>query len=151
MKHYLFATFVLFVVTACNSNKLISQKTLEARNYQEISGMPNTASESERLFERADINAMYPDGTRGIYQHIAKNVKFPESARKNNIQGKVVLTFIVEKNGYVSNVTVIESVSEDVDKEAIRLISSLERFYPAFQNGKPVRILYTQPINFSLK
>ena len=82
---------------------------------------------------------------------VSRNVAYPKKARQLNIQGKVYVRFIIEKDGYVSNVEVARSADPELDAEAARVIRMLPRMEPAKVNGKPVRIRYTIPINFRLK
>jgi len=94
---------------------------------------------------------MYPNGQRGINEHIAKTTRYPRQAMADNIQDKVFVEFIVEKDGSLSHIRILESVSPELDAEALRVIGSLDRFHPGFKDGEPVRILYKQPINFKLR
>jgi len=88
---------------------------------------------------------------RMIMALVSRNVAYPKKARQLNIQGKVYVRFIIEKDGYVSNVEVARSADPELDAEAARVIKMLPRMEPAKVNGKPVRITYTIPINFRLK
>ncbi len=137
-------TIIILLITACSLTKLISKDELEKKNYQEVIGVIDENK------PKPDKGALYPNGLKGIYEHIAKTTKYPNSAVENNIQGKVMVEFVVEKNGYVKEAKVIESVSFELDKEALRVILALERFYPGFMDNQPVRVLYRQPINFKL-
>lgn len=85
-----------------------------------------------------------------IQKWIGKNVRYPEIARDNGVQGKVYVQFVVEKDGSVSNITVVRGVDAALDKEAIRVISSMPKWKPGKQRGKPVRVSYTLPIAFQL-
>lgn len=88
---------------------------------------------------------------RMIMALVGRNVVYPKKARQLNIQGKVYVSFIIEKDGYVSNVKVERSVDPELDAEAVRVIKMMPRMEPAKMNGKPVRIRYAIPINFRLK
>ena len=88
---------------------------------------------------------------RMIMALVSRNVAYPKKARHLNIQGTVYVRFIIEKDGYVSNVEVARSADPELDAEAARVIRMLPRMEPAKVNGKPVRITYTIPINFRLK
>jgi protein TonB len=88
---------------------------------------------------------------RMIIALVSRNVVYPKKARQKGIEGKVYVRFIIEKDGYVSNVEVVRSVDPELDAEAARVIKMLPRMAPAKVNGKPVRITYTIPINFRLK
>ncbi len=85
-----------------------------------------------------------------IMKHIAKNFTFPEMARNIGAQGKMYVNFVIEKDGSVSNVIIARGVDKLLDDEAIRTVKTLPKFTPAKQQGKPVRMQYTVPINAKL-
>lgn len=145
MRKLISASIIILLISACSSSKLISKSELDRKNYQEVIGVIDENK------PKPDKYAMYPNGLKGIYEHIAKTTRYPSYSINNNIQGKVMIEFIVEKNGQVKEAKIIESVSAELDKEALRVILALERFYPGFKDDKPVRVLYRQPINFKLK
>ena len=108
----------------------------------------------------ADSNAVYsvvetppvPKGDfKEFYKYIAQRIHYPAEARKKNIQGKVLLQFIVERDGNITNVKVIRSASTDLEAEAVRVISDSPKWNPGRQGGKPVRVYYMVPIAFSLQ
>ncbi len=82
---------------------------------------------------------------------ISKNTKYPQSALENNVEGKVFVKFVIEKDGSITNVEIIKSVDAALDKEASRVIRSMPKWTPGKQRGKPVRVSYTLPINFQLQ
>jgi TonB family protein len=144
MRQLISTAFIILIISACSSTKLISKHELEKKNFQEVIGV------SDENKPKPDKFTLYPNGLKGIYEHIAKTTRYPDNAFKNSIQGRVMVEFIVEKDGQVKEAKIIENISSDLDKEALRVILSLKRFYPGFKDGKPVRILYRQPINFKL-
>lgn len=95
--------------------------------------------------------AKYQCFQKGIMTYISKNFEYPEMARQMGISGKVYVSFVIEKNGKVSNVKVERGVDPSLDKEASRLVNLLPKFTPAKQRGKPCRMSYTVPINFRLQ
>lgn len=95
------------------------------------------------VFEGGDINA--------FRNYIEKNIKYPESAADNGIQGKVIVSFIVEPDGKVTNVKVVRGIDPALDKEAVRVIESSPKWQPGKQRGKPVRVNLTFPVVFKLE
>ena len=79
-----------------------------------------------------------------------KNLRYPADAVKDGIQGRVILTFIVEKDGRLTDIKLAKSVSPSLDKEAVRIVKSMPRWNPGMQDGKKVRAKYTLPISFKL-
>ncbi|HNV81799.1 MAG: TonB family protein [Tenuifilaceae bacterium] len=95
------------------------------------------------VFEGGDINA--------FRNYIAKSIKYPESAAENGIQGKVIVSFIVEADGKVTNVKVVRGIDPALDQEAVRVIESSPKWQPGKQRGKPVRVNLTFPVVFKLE
>lgn len=97
-----------------------------------------------------EASAEFKGGIERFYRFLASNVRYPASARINNIQGKVFLTFVVEKDGSLANIKVLRSPNDDLAGEAIRVLKLSPQWVPGQQHGIPARQQYTVPINFSL-
>jgi len=93
---------------------------------------------------------LFPGGDSMLLAFIGKNTKYPEAAKLNNIQGRVILRFCVTKEGGVDRISVLRGVSSEIDAEAIRVVSTLPQFKPGKQGGKPVAVWYMVPITFTL-
>ena len=93
---------------------------------------------------------MFPGGEQALMLFLRVNVKYPPSAVKRNVQGKVVMQFVVDKTGKVTEIKVAKSVDKALDAEAIRVCKLLPDFYPALENGEPVSVWFTLPITFKL-
>ena len=91
----------------------------------------------------------FPGGNLGLMKFIQKNVKYPPIAEEYNITGKVYISYIVDKSGAVTNVKVVRGVDKNLDAEAVRVVKSLPKYKPGYQRGKPVRVMFTIPINFT--
>jgi protein TonB len=94
---------------------------------------------------------MFPGGEAALLAYIADHTQYPEVAKENNIQGKVIVRFCVTSKGGVDKVEILKSVDPELDKEAIRVVKTLPAFKPGKQGGKPVPVWYMVPINFTLK
>ena len=94
---------------------------------------------------------MFPGGEIELLKYIADHTQYPEIAKENNIQGKVIVRFCVTSKGGVSQVSVLKSVDPELDKEAMRVVTTLPTFKPGKQGGKPVPVWYMVPIAFTLK
>lgn len=94
---------------------------------------------------------MFPGGDAELLKYIAENTQYPEIAKENNIQGRVIVRFCVTSKGGVSQVSVLKGVDPELDKEAIRVVNTLPPFKPGKQGGKPVPVWYMVPITFTLK
>ena len=93
----------------------------------------------------------FPGGTEKLFEFLKENIHYPEIAEENGVQGRVVVTFVVEVDGSISETKVVKSVDSSLDEEAIRVVKLLPKWNPAMLNGKPVRSKYTLPITFRLK
>jgi protein TonB len=118
----------------------------ELNQNQEIAQEP----EEEEVFFIVEQMPEFPGGEKALREYIAKHVKYPTLAQENGIQGKVYVTFIVDKNGNVTNATIARGVDTALDKEALRVINSLPKWTPGKQRGQPVNVSYTVPISFLL-
>lgn len=94
---------------------------------------------------------MFPGGDPELLKYIAEHTQYPEIAKENNIQGKVIVRFCVTAKGGVNQVSVLKGVDPELDKEAIRVVNTLPPFKPGKQGGKPVPVWYMVPIAFTLK
>jgi periplasmic protein TonB len=94
---------------------------------------------------------MFPGGDAEIQKYIGENVVYPEIAKENNIQGRVIVKFCVTPKGGVDQVSVLKGVDPELDAEVVRVVKTLPKFTPGKQGGKPVPVWYTIPINFKIQ
>ena len=106
--------------------------------------------EEEEIFMVVEDQPEFPGGTAALLEYLRKNIKYPAICRENNIQGRVLVTFIANKDGAIVEPEVVKSVNPSLDKEALRVISQMPNWKPGSQRGKPVRVKYTVPVNFRL-
>ena len=102
------------------------------------------------VFDVVEEMPQYPGGPQALFKFLSENVRYPAEAEKAGIQGRVIATFVVEKDGSISQPTVVKSVDPQLDAEAIRVISAMPNWIPGKQNGKVVRVKYTVPLSFHL-
>lgn len=105
----------------------------------------------EEVFLSVEENPEYPGGPAKLLEYVQKNLKYPMMARESDIQGRVFVGFVVEKDGSISNVKVLRGIGGGCDEEAVRVVQSLPKFKPGKQRGNPVRVQYTLPIVFKLQ
>jgi TonB family protein len=94
---------------------------------------------------------MFPGGRELLVRHISANIKYPETAKENGTQGKVVVKFRITSRGSMNGYEITKSVSPELDAEALRVVKTITRFEPAIVDGKPVSAWYYLPILFTLK
>ena len=108
---------------------------------------------AEKTYEMFDIQKppSFPGGEAELLKFLAENIKYPPLARENNIQGVVALTFVVNKNGSVSDVAIVKDIGGGCGKEAMRVAGSMPKWSPGEANGHPVKVRYTLPVRFRLE
>ncbi len=117
----------------------------------EVQTPQEPVSQSNKVYETVEQLPEFPGGIEALIDFLSSNVHYPENAAKNNIEGRVLVQFIVDKTGQVSDVKIARSVDEELDAEALRVAKMLPRFEPGRQDGKPVAVWYTLPIVFKLQ
>lgn len=105
----------------------------------------------EKIFEAVEQPAEFPGGRSALAKWLSNNLRYPEVAQANNIQGRVVVKFTVEKDGSISNPTVVRGVDKDLDREAIRVVKKMPRWNAGKNNGVAVRSYFNLPVNFKLQ
>jgi len=103
------------------------------------------------VFDVVEENPSFPGGDAALMTWLQKNLKYPAAAQENGIQGRVLVSFIVNKDGSIVEPKIIRSVDPSLDKEAARVVSSMPRWKPGKQRGKAVRVKYTLPVTFRLQ
>ena len=132
----------------------IVQIVVEKNDVQDLNSANNVqtvALQDTAVFEVVEVPPRFPGGEIELMKFISRNVKYPAEARDKHVQGRVILTFIVEKDGSISNVRVARPVDPSLDAEAIRVVQSMPKWEPAKQRGQAVRVRYTVPIQFRLQ
>lgn len=107
--------------------------------------------DDNKVFDVVEQNPVFPGGEAALLKYVADHIRYPAMAQENNIQGRVVVQFVVTKTGSIGQVKVVRSKDPDLDREAIRVVKSLPKFTPGKMNGHPVNVWYTLPINFKLQ
>ncbi len=121
----------------------------EANTEEQVTEEP--VPQSKKVYESVEQMPEFPGGMEGLMRYLQQNVQYPPIAVQNNVQGRVVVQFIIDETGQVGDVEVVRSVSEEVDAEAVRVIKSMPKFEPGRQNGEPVAVWYTLPIAFKMQ
>jgi len=116
-----------------------------------ISTRPEEEEEEQQVFFIVEDMPEFPGGEMALRTYIASAIKYPVIAQENGIQGKVYVTFVVGKDGSVSDAKIARGVDASLDKEALRVVNTLPKWKPGKQRGKPVNVSYTVPINFVLQ
>ena len=107
--------------------------------------------EENKVFDVVEQKPSYPGGMGALMQYLSSHIKYPVIAEENGIQGRVICTFVVERDGSITDVKIAKSVDPSLDKEAMRVVSSMPKWIPGKQNGSAVRVKYTLPVTFRLQ
>ncbi|MBQ4393410.1 MAG: energy transducer TonB [Prevotella sp.] len=109
------------------------------------------AVEETKVFDVVEQMPSFKGGDAALMEWLSKNIKYPVIAEENSIQGRVVATFVVERDGSITDVKIVKSVDPSLDKEAVRVLKSMPKWIPGKQNGQAVRVKYTVPVTFRLQ
>ncbi len=107
--------------------------------------------DTNEIFTNVEVLPNFPGGLPAFGKYLSKNIQYPPIARENNIQGRVIVNFVVEKDGSLTDIKVVRGIGGGADEEAIRVLKKSPKWTPGIQNGRPVRVSYTVPVNFTLQ
>ena len=124
--------------------QMVTIEQAEASTATEVAPPPTVDKASRHV----DVLPEFPGGQKAMMQWIAQNIQYPKEAAKANIEGSVIVSFFVEKDGSITNVEVIKSVHELLDKEALRVVNAMPKWKPGMENGQPVRTRFFIPVSF---
>ena len=110
----------------------------------------NTAPD-DSIYTVVEQAPQYPDGQEALLKYLAENIKYPDLARQNNIQGTVFVNFVVEPNGSISNVMILRGIGGGCDEEAMRVVKNMPDWTPGYNDGRAVRVRYNIPIRFIIE
>ena len=171
-----FSLFFMILMTSCRStvrpvSDKLSQSTITAavdESYQEDSSKRIVYAPNGDMVDWEDINIddeptdtneiymvvedspQFPGGLQAFLDYLHDNIKYPESCRRDSIQGRVIISFVVEKDGSINSAEIVKGVHEQLDAEALRVIDAMPKWKPGKQRGKTVRVKYAIPVNFRL-
>ena len=134
-----------------------SEGTTNLNNFKEqinevvIEEKEPVADKPAEVFISVEQMPQFHGGDAALLKYLSSHINYPPMAAENNVQGRVVVQFVVDKTGKVGEVKVVRSVDKELDREAVRVCMSLPKFVPGRQNGQPVSVWYTLPVTFKLQ
>jgi len=131
--------FMSLMATCCLTT-VLAQKTVVSQKNQK-----------EEPFDVVEDMPAFPGGMEAMIQFISNNIQYPADAQKQKVDGRVLVNFVVEKDGSITEVKVIKPTFPSLDAEAVRVVKAMPKWKPGYQKGQAVRVQFTMPINFSLK
>lgn len=144
------------VAVGTENKEGVKDRTVEAvRNDIAVAAPPPTPAPkpevATKIFDVVEEMPSFPGGNGALMSYLASNIKYPVVAQENGVQGRVIVSFVVERDGSISDVRVARSVDPSLDREAQRVVKSMPRWKPGKQNGSAVRVKYTVPVVFRLQ
>lgn len=149
--------FALVFMNSCKRKPKVQKQEMEgtrvvvkAESAEDTAQIKNVES-TEKTFEVVEQMPTFSGGDAALMKYLSENIKYPKAAEKAGEQGRVVVNFIVEKDGAISNVNVVRSVTPTLDAEAVRVIKAMPKWVPGKQDGQFVRVKYNVPVSFRLQ
>lgn len=133
------------------SEKQDAKEEVVAPVSPEAKEAPADSTAKEEVFMVAEQMPEFPGGMKEMLKFLQENVKYPENAMKNNVQGRVIVQFVIEKDGTPTEFKVLRSVDPDLDAEALRVMKAMPKWKPGMQKGQVVRVKFTVPVSFKLQ
>lgn len=151
LKYLLIIPLILTLVLTSNAETLLSsaKEMLAEMQQKPADSQPNRPADDE-VFMVVEKMPQFPGGTEAMFQFLAKNIKYPVEAQTQGTEGRVIVQFVVDKNGKIRDTNIIRSLSPETDKEAIRVVEAMPDWLPGEQRGEKVSVKYTLPIAFKL-
>jgi len=131
---------MMSLMAICCLTTVLAQKTVVSQKDQK-----------EDPFNVVEDMPAFPGGMEAMIQFISSNIQYPADAKKQKVDGRVLVNFVVEKDGSITEVKVVKPTFPSLDAEAIRVVKAMPKWKPGYQRGQAVRVQFTMPINFSLK
>ncbi len=110
-----------------------------------------TEPQSKKVYNSVEQMPEFPGGAAAMMRYLQENIKYPPEAAKNNIEGRVIVQFVIDETGQVGEVKVVRPVSEELDAEAVRVVKTFPKFEPGRQDGEAVSVWYTLPVMFKIQ
>lgn len=135
--------------SASSASVTIGKVSEKPADVQSVAPADGAASDGN-VYSTAEVAPQYPGGPQAMMEYLYQNVKYPEEAMKENIEGRVVVQFVVTKTGEIGDVNIVKGVAPSLDEEAIRVVRGMARFIPGKVGGENVAVWYTLPIAFKI-
>ena len=142
------------LLAGCNANNQQTETVAPDESettIETVASATPAATTTDSVFEVAEVMPEFPGGTQALLNTIAQKLKYPQKAIDDQIEGRVVLQFIVDKQGKITDIQVLRGITPELNQAAIDVVQALPDWNPGMQDGEPVNVKYTLPIVFKLK
>lgn len=129
----------------------LKERNVRVKCFIPVSFKLKSNSSKEDVFEQVDQQPVFPGGESAMLSYLVSKIRYPREAYENKIEGRVLVSFIVEKDGSITNAYAIQSVAPQLDHESVCLIMSMPKWIPGKHNGRNVRVRYQLPVNFKVQ
>ncbi len=146
-----FANTKSVAAVAINQQAKVTPSSQVVKGNAEAQVTDESAPQSKKVYRSVEQMPQFPGGEAGLMRYLQSNINYPANAAMNNIGGRVILQFVVEKDGHIGEVKVVRSIDPEIDAEAVRVVKSLPDFIPGRQDGEPVAVWYTIPVSFKVQ
>lgn len=133
-----------------NTLSLLALSVMVIAFSSNVNAQNKKTENSDAVYTVVETEAEFPGGLEAMNRFLAENIKYPTLAKQKNIEGKVIISFIVEKNGTLTDIRTIKDIGEGCGDEGIRIVKLMPKWKPAKQKGQPVRQQFLLPISFVL-
>jgi protein TonB len=145
-----FITIIILVAVTVAKAQQSAPKSGDP-NVEIKTGEPDTSSvNNSKVFTAVEVIPSFPGGMEKFYEFLKDNIRYPAEAARKNVQGKVFLVFVIERDGSLSNIKVARAIGSGCDEEAVRVMKLSPKWNPGTVGNKPVRVAYTMPLSFTL-
>ena len=139
------------VAAVTNQQAKVTPTSQAVKENTKAQVLDESAPQSKKVYESVEQMPEFPGGAAGLMRYLQENIKYPPEAAKNNIEGRVIVQFIIDETGQVGEIKVVRPISEELDAEAVRVVKNLPKFEPGRQDGEAVSVWYNLPIVFKLQ
>ena len=129
----------------------LTNEDVKAMIYSTLGKPLTNAAMDEQIYEKVDKMPEYPGGINALLSYIGQNLRYPSSAQKQGIQGRVIVSFVINQKGEVVKTDLQKGVNPELNQEAIRIVNSLAKWTPGVKDGKIVSVHFSLPVNFKLQ
>ena len=142
----------LLTMVGCKpaTEKAVDQEEIPFEYSGEDKSAPMDA-DTDQVFQVVEVDPEFPGGIEALIKYLSENIKYPEQAKKDKIQGKVYISFVVEKDGSVADAKVLRGIGGGCDEEALRVVNAMPKWTPGKQRNTPVRVQFNLPVVFKLQ
>ena len=148
LKLFVMISFLVIVFLLQSVN--VQAQMIIVEELPEIQKVNPGQQNSDQIFTEVDEMPKFPNGDDALIRFLTENLKYPQDARDERIEGTVFVTFVVEKDGSVTDVRILRSVVSSLDEESIRVVKAMPKWKPGVIKGEPVRAQFTLPLRFVL-